>query len=149
MSSKNALKKLKKKTVKVTSKSLKQLNALTSNTSKVIQLEPRLKQELNQLSEQVIGDMISEFIPPLNPIISWFNGDGQRRSYTPKDTSPSTNQLTAKVQNKAPQSFRPKMANSQPISIVQIPLKSPPCKRCPALASGNCKCAAKKFNINL
>lgn len=31
------------------------------------------------------------------------------------------------------------------ISDLQIPLKSPPCKRCPALDKGICKCAKKRL----
>lgn len=30
-------------------------------------------------------------------------------------------------------------------NLIYLPLKSPPCKKCPALAKGKCKCAVKKI----
>ncbi|MHA2938747.1 hypothetical protein ACXJY6_10710 [Vibrio sp. RC27] len=32
-------------------------------------------------------------------------------------------------------------------NIATIPIKNPPCKKCPALKLGLCKCAVKKFKI--
>ncbi|MBQ4891345.1 hypothetical protein J8L86_15935 [Shewanella sp. MMG014] len=140
MSSKSALKKLKKKSKKLTNKSLKQLNALTANTSKVTLLNPQLKQELNQLSGQVVGNVVSELIQPLNPVLSWFNDSGQ-----PSHIGP-VSRVKMPISTAKPAATN--AVQIQPRSIAQLPLKTPPCKRCPALAGGNCKCAMKKFNLN-
>ncbi|WP_153914854.1 hypothetical protein [Shewanella sp. TC10] len=147
MSSKSALKKLKKKSKKLTSKSLKQLNALTANSSKVAQLNPQLKQELSHLSGQVIGDVVSELVHPLNPVLSWFNEGSQQRRVMPTNRTKAPINPDISVTTAQPASVN--AVQIQPRSIAQIPLKTPPCKRCPALAGGNCKCAMKKFNISL
>lgn len=44
------------------------------------------------------------------------------------------------------------LKNSYPkieLSILQSPYKSPPCKRCPALEKGICKCVKKRLTKNL
>ncbi|MCL1046960.1 hypothetical protein L2737_16805 [Shewanella electrodiphila] len=158
MSSKSALKKLKKKSKKLTSKSLKQLNALTANSSKVTYIQPQLKKELGQLSEQVVGNVVSELIQPLNPLLSWFRKEGVRDGgfseggiQAKQPQSAPTNRVNTPTNSPANEASRSAAGavQIQPRSIAQVPLKSPPCKRCPALAGGNCKCAMKKFNISL
>ena len=149
MSSKSALKKLKKKSKKLTTKSLTQLNALTANSSKVARIQPQLKKELGQLSEQVIGDVVSELIHPLSPLISWFNDGGSRARMTPTSRVNTPINQPANEEVAVVNSVANNPVQIQPRSIAQVPLKSPPCKRCPALAGGNCKCAMKKFNISL
>ncbi|MBR9728808.1 hypothetical protein ACFOD0_10055 [Shewanella intestini] len=151
---KSALKKLKKKSKKVTSKSLKQLNALTANVNRNGEvaaslsspLSPQLTKELNQLSEQVITNVVSELIQPLNPVLSWFH-HGQARSKPIVALSPSNDVVSPKP---AATPAARIAVNARPgQSILRVPLKSPACKRCPALAGGYCKCAAKKFNVTV
>ncbi|MCL1128700.1 hypothetical protein [Shewanella sairae] len=145
MGSKSALKKLMKKSQKVSSRSLKQLNSLAANNDKKQHISPNLAAELNQLSYKVIGNVVQELTPPLSPILSWLN-DGiavnQARGSIRPAIQPATDANLPAVTSI-------KMMPKKSVSILQIPLKSPPCKRCPAKMGGNCKCAAKKLNINL
>ncbi|NKF49062.1 hypothetical protein G3R49_00535 [Shewanella sp. WXL01] len=159
MGSKSALKKLKKlhkksqklqkKSQKLTNKSLKQLNALTANPGAIAAMDPELREQVGQLSEQVIGSMVSELIQPLNPVMSWLN-DGavsmpiSRRSVTPTPNLAANSSIAAA--NTATHSASSANAAGR-IAIAQVPLKSPPCKKCPARMGGNCKCAMKKFNL--
>ncbi|WP_260260477.1 hypothetical protein [Vibrio intestinalis] len=141
MGAKKSLKKLKKKVGKVQSKSLKQLKDLAasspSSTSKEQVSDSAWQAEFKQVSQQALVDVASELAAPLNPVLSWFNEGcsvsfqsiGQSFTPTPQNTGTKKDALA-----------RPNVR-----SIVHLPMKSPPCKRCPALSNGVCKCAAKKL----
>ena len=143
--SKNALKKLIKKSKKVTNSSLRHLNSLAANGDNSQQVSSSLASELNQLSYKVIGNVVQELTPPLSPILSWFSEErsANQANTSSKSAGPATTLDNATVVKSI------KIMPKKSVSILQIPLKSPPCKRCPAKMGGNCKCAAKKLNISL
>ncbi|MGF1909416.1 hypothetical protein L4C38_08250 [Vibrio kasasachensis] len=138
MGAKHALKKLKKNVSKAPSKSLKQLQALPlARAEEEQQNNPRSsywKSEFKQISQQTLVNVASELAAPFNPVLSWFDG-GETASVI----RPSAKSADIK-----------KDANMRPSvkSIVHLPFKSPPCKRCPALSHGVCKCAAKKLKMS-
>ncbi|MEI6896920.1 MAG: hypothetical protein V5786_05435 [Psychromonas sp.] len=130
MNTKKALKKLKKKASKVSKHSVSQLSKTMMNT---VSINDELKHEIKQLSQQALSSAISELSTPLTPLLSWFNGgtnsieiySAKRKQATP--SIPVNNQYNVKTQ------------------LAQFPLKSPPCKSCPARENGLCKCAMKKL----
>lgn len=143
MSALKALKKLKKKPPQVINQSLAQLSALKKDTAinhnhSINSRE--LKSDIKKLSNEVVLSMVSELSVPLNPLLSWF------------ETSSSPISLSAlpSTYNRAePSAGQQPAINIKTISVnnavLRQPLKSPPCKRCPALQGGICKCARKKF----
>lgn len=135
MSSISALKKLKKKTKKVTKPSVIQLQRLkkSDNASPV-----NIQSDLKKLSGQVTLDVVSELAAPLNPILSWFGSNHHAISNS------NFSVVTAKPVIRSVSNSQPEGKVSQ-IALARVPLKSPPCKKCPALSGSNCKCAMKKF----
>lgn len=105
---------------------LMRLNKLPQQKSDVV------KSELIQIAKQSGLEALSEIKAPLNPILSWFD-EAQTITLRSKP-SVSRTQIEASMSN-----------NRQTISLASLPLKSPPCKKCPALNSGLCKCALKRF----
>ncbi|WP_157509061.1 hypothetical protein [Ferrimonas futtsuensis] len=83
--------------------------------------------ELRAVTLQAGQSAVRELMAPLNPLLSWFNEGGI--DFSAADSS-----------SRQIQSIR---QPARPLSM--LPLKSPPCKRCPALMGGQCKCAVKKF----
>ncbi len=149
MNAKKALKKLKKKTVKkMASSSHKQLSALKNNalsspvTSKshTFSSQSELVNELKGVANQAVMSAAYELAAPLNPLLSWFNDAGGVVDFTTSAKKAST-PLPKQSANDAAPAFSVK-------SVGHLPLKSPPCKRCPALSNGICKCAAKKFRLS-
>ncbi|PSW18031.1 hypothetical protein C9I98_18230 [Photobacterium sanctipauli] len=152
MGAKKALKKLKKTTVKTTSRSAAKLADLSRSVSHSVANDSQLKQELTSVSQQALLATATELAKPLNPLLSWFNEGGDIVSF------PAARAIQQPAQQHTQQnialSTSLKAANQPQLSlqdnreIARLPLKSPPCKRCPALANGMCKCAAKKFGLN-
>lgn len=139
MDAKKALKKLKKRNKKLQSFALTQLKQLVPESNSV-QSQPHVlpvwKDEIKTISQQTLVSVVSELATPLNPLLSWFNG-GRDHSH---HVSSALN--TPSLLAKSSQIKQPQLAVK---SVLFIPLKSPPCKQCPALSNGMCKCAAKKF----
>ncbi|MGF1765344.1 hypothetical protein [Aliivibrio kagoshimensis] len=126
MGTKSALKRLKKKS-KITVKTLaqKQLALLKNNDIQGkghSHNQPTLSTELKGVTYQALQSAVCELSAPLTPVLSWFNEGGVTESY--QSEQPKTNKIR---------------------SIAYLPLKSPPCKRCPALSNGVCKCALKQM----
>ena len=148
MKAKKALKKLKKK-VKVKSLSpsgelLSKLEKISPNNDSGLKRANQvnssaIKQELKELAGQAAVSAASELIQPLNPIISWFND-------APNFDIP-THQSNGSNQSHQPSNVIALSSNNSSSVIGRLPLKSPPCKKCPALQSGLCKCAQKKFKL--
>ncbi|MEX0336443.1 hypothetical protein [Vibrio tubiashii] len=145
MKAKKTLKKLLKKSKKkATTASLEKLHYLKKEHIPADKSNNRndtslLASELKELAGQVALSAAQELAQPLNPVISWFNdGGGYIDLTTPANESVVPNIQKANI---IP-------TQSQPRSVVSLPLKSPPCKRCPALQNGICKCAAKKFKMS-
>lgn len=165
MKAKKALKKLyKKASAKSQSVSVLQLKNLRNSDSpppisdRKCVINPETKHEIQALAEQVAINALSEIAKPLNPIISWLNDTtntehtlGQykqtanQHQQAANQHQQTTNQRTANASGLS--SFHNHRTLSNVTSIGRMPLKSPPCKRCPALQNGLCKCAAKKFQL--
>lgn len=147
MNSKKALKKLKKAVINgQLTGSKKQLRALEkqpgahrpSTQHATSDNQPRLTEEVKTVANQALMQAANELIAPLNPLLSWFGGINVSGGVT----SPRSNVSAIKQSaNDASPIFAIK-------SVGHLPLKSPPCKRCPALSNGICKCAAKKFSLS-
>lgn len=142
MGSVKALKKLKKKTKKLKSKTQNQLQSLkktSPNKPQQRQYKNQLSSDLKTLSGQVARDIASELTAPLNPVLSWFGSSSHNFGHSSgpviRSISPSTNQ----GQQKGNDSVR--------LVLAATPMKSPPCKKCPALSGNLCKCAMKKFDL--
>lgn len=145
MKAKKALKKLYKKANKkapsASAQLLKQLKKKDdSSLGSVAHSSPAnsSSKELQELAEQVAISAVSELAKPLSPVISWLND-------APFDISTSQ-RSAANTSSLSP--AKPNQTLSNVSSIGRLPLKSPPCKRCPALQNGLCKCAAKKFQLS-
>ncbi len=125
------------------SSTLKKLNKLTkkqSLSSPLLSLNKSskkrgdaVKSELAQVAKHSGLEVLSEMKAPLNPILSWFDevpaiALRSRPSASIAEANKSTGQN-----------------NCPTISLARLPLKSPPCKKCPALNDGLCKCALKRF----
>lgn len=143
---KKALKKLRKK-AKAMSPSRELLSSLEnvnpnsdSGLKRTNQVNnSAIKQELKELAGQAAVSAASELIQPLNPIISWFND-------APKFDIP-THQSNGSDPSHQFSNVIALSSNNSSSAIGRLPLKSPPCKKCPALQSGLCKCAQKKFKL--
>lgn len=134
MNAKKALKKLKKKAEKVPSRSAKQLMQLGKTATSAARVDDAVRREVKDISQQALLSAASELATPLNPVLSWFR-EGEELHFS-TSSAPSIRSAV-----KMPSSIDAKQ------TLVRVPLKSPACKRCPALNSGICKCAAKKFNF--
>lgn len=143
MSSIKALKKLAKKVDKKQSKAKKQLNSLAFTKHHQNRQQTQLIEELKSLSQQTLTSITAELATPFNPLLSWFS------TGIPLPAAPQ--HQAAFTQGGATHQLAPKLPSIQAIrpapSLAKLPLKSPACKRCPALAGGNCKCAMKKFAL--
>ncbi|MGF1834253.1 hypothetical protein [Photobacterium sanguinicancri] len=137
---KKALKKLKKKTLIQPSRSAKKLMSLgkTLSVRSRLNIDESVKREMKDISHQALVDAVSELATPLNPLLSWFN-EGSSVPMTLAFAGGSS--TTVKRVMPIPEQSNPK------ISLARMPLKSPPCKRCPAMGAGLCKCAVKKFGL--
>ncbi|SQI36235.1 Uncharacterised protein [Leminorella richardii] len=91
------------------------------------------------VSQQVAGAMLGEIARPLRPLLAWFDGDD---GFRPASHRPASKAWSSSMEKG---SMRPVAARSSAPSILYLPLKSPPCKRCPARSGGICQCAAKRF----
>ncbi|MCP4322815.1 MAG: hypothetical protein GY787_13400 [Alteromonadales bacterium] len=121
------LKKLNKVTNKqASSNTLSRLNKFSDQKSDVI------TSELMQIAKQSGLEALREIKTPLNPILSWF------------DEAPAIT-LSSKIATNVWQDKTTTDNNHQTRSLARLPLKSPPCKKCPALNKGLCKCALKRF----
>lgn len=134
MSALKALNKLKKNKRVALTPSMLQLNNLKSSELPASQHEP-IREDLKKLSNQVVLSMVSELSVPLNPLLSWFETSNSPIIALPNRHIAQSARIT---------SIGHKNAEKRNLLLMQ-PLKSPPCKRCPALAGGICKCARKKF----
>ncbi|WCE30848.1 hypothetical protein [Vibrio sp. SCSIO 43137] len=135
MSAIKALKKLKKTTKKISKPSVIQLQQLKkSDSASAVNIQADLK----KLSGQVTLDIVSELAAPLNPILSWFGSNHHAISNN------GFSAITSKPVIRSVSNSQPEGKVSQ-IALARVPLKSPPCKKCPALSGSNCKCAMKKF----
>ncbi|WP_417348285.1 hypothetical protein [Ferrimonas sp.] len=87
----------------------------------------KLHPELRAITLQAGQSAVRELMAPLTPLLSWFDEGGTGRSFA--------------------DSHSPRIQSiQQPArTLSMLPLKSPPCKHCPALMGGHCKCAVKKF----
>jgi hypothetical protein len=151
MKAKKALKKLYKKSKQHSvSHSMDQLKSLKKPLSSQQSATPNtdsnpLLDDFKDLAGQVALSAAQELAQPLNPILSWFNDGGGYVDLAPVQRK--ANKLDVRQANLIATSAQP--ANQPQLrSIGTLPLKSPPCKRCPALANGICKCAAKKFKMS-
>lgn len=95
-----------------------------------------------ELSQDVVGSMLGEVSKPLRPLLDWFNYTGAVGlvidNLKPKSRNHSTLQPFSG-------NMRIETKTIQSPAILRLPLKSPPCKRCPAKMGGVCQCAAKRF----
>lgn len=132
MDAKKALKKLRKRERKASNRATAQLQSLKQTIKTSSYGSNRLESEFKQVSQLAVHSAIAELKSPFMPVLSWLN-DGYKE--------PAIFQLTQQA-NKATQHFQPKAAVKD---ITYIPLKSPPCKSCPARKGGRCKCAVKKL----
>lgn len=146
-----ALKKLRKKAVKHESKikagdrALRQLSrptiqpstphsALHSNTAQ------SADSVWSEISQRVVGSVLSEAAKPLKPLLDWFEHSGSiALNIQGKSSSPE--RRAAPTLN----SVRMSRSTAPVPAILRLPFKSPPCKRCPARSGGICQCAAKRF----
>lgn len=138
MGIKHPLKKLKKEVVKIQSKSLQQLKDLSAHRASTDQHTnhhiSHWQSEFKQVSQQTLVNVAGELVVPLTPVLSWFN-EGISTEFV-------------SLRNKGGDTKKDVNARPNVKTIVHLPLKSPPCKRCPALSNGVCKCAAKKLKVS-
>ncbi|GAD80236.1 hypothetical protein [Vibrio ezurae] len=141
MNAKKALKKLKKKSEKkIKKQGVEQLKKLKVNAtnSRRNDSSSALKKDINDSVNRAITGVVHELATPLLPVLSWFN-DHQHKIEVVE--SPLREQLENSTSSSKP-------IPSPQKSILHVALKSPPCKRCPALQNGICKCAAKRFKLS-
>jgi hypothetical protein len=149
VSSSKALKKLKKKTKRISNQSRLQLQSLKraehEQASKAVLSHRRpLQHDLKQLSGQVLKDVAIELAAPLHPLLSWFGeGRGISRLGIVVASRSDFRGVSAPASQLTPEN------HSSSLSLAAIPLKSPPCKKCPSLQGGLCRCAIKKFDIRV
>lgn len=113
------------------------LKAATQNHSsrnKQASTQDAIFLDLKKLSGEVLSSVLSEIAAPANPLLSWFGTD----SYSWGTSTLAVQPASANFRSTAP---------APTTALAAIPLKSPACKKCPALNSGLCKCAMKKFSL--
>jgi len=138
MNALKALRKLKNNKKHAVSDSMMRLKLLTradQENEKGNLYDKPLRGDLKKLSNEVVISMVSELSAPLNPVISWFEINHRAMNFSSFQL-PSSNKIKTISVKKV----------SQKNSLLMRPLKSPPCKRCPALVGSPCKCACKKFS---
>lgn len=147
MSSMKKEDKKKQKAAKKRRKSLKKLKKLAKKIAKksdttIIQLEipSSNSSEFKQAANQAILNAINELSESMNPKLSWVDAnksDSEKSSYSEarrrKEKLWKNHGLVSKTK-------------STPATLpsIDVPYKSPACKRCPALSNGLCKCAMKR-----
>jgi len=129
----SALKKLNKRAKK---KGLK--NPLAALNKPLYESSTAVQTELMELAKQTGLEALAEMKVPLNPILSWFD---ETQVITLRSKTPKTDKTTKRKTLAQPIS----VVQNTPASLARMPLKSPPCKKCPALGNGLCKCALKRF----
>ncbi|WP_051252796.1 hypothetical protein [Ferrimonas kyonanensis] len=92
---------------------------------------PQVRSELLAITQDAGLSAARELMSPLNPLLSWFN-EGGNLTFRPMNSTAQAPQSRAVTNN---------------LSLARLPLKSPPCKRCPARMGGICNCARKKFAL--
>lgn len=95
---------------------------------------PSVDSVWGEVSQQVVGAMLGEVARPLKPLLEWFDYN-----------EPLWSSSKGRAPTEARGSMRPMPKAAPSPSILRLPLKSPPCKRCPARSGGICQCAAKRF----
>jgi len=95
--------------------------------------------QLIALVKQTGLEALNEVKTPLNPILSWFDEAqtiplGKQYGRQQGEDSKSEVKRTGVVASTADNQH-----------LARLPMKSPPCKRCPALSGGLCKCALKRL----
>ncbi|AGH80514.1 hypothetical protein PCNPT3_02860 [Psychromonas sp. CNPT3] len=101
-----------------------------------------LQSELLHIVKQGGSEFIAEIKIPLLPIISWFNDTNNTLD------SNTFQEKKQKTKNKNKDPKKTKKENEKRLNIVTFSskaFKNPPCKKCPALNKGLCKCALKYF----
>jgi len=138
----SALRKLHKKKTNSTSimalqKLNKQPNVARQPTDHIVSSEliEIAKQSGLEILNEVKKEVLSETRKPFNPILSWFDEAQVINVVSNPQQTQSAMQSKVQTSNKA----------SSPQQLASLPLKSPPCKKCPALRNGLCKCALKRF----
>lgn len=146
-----ALKKLRKKAAKHESKikagdrALRQLSHPTiqpSNSRSTPHLNTAQSADSvwSEISQQVVGSVLSEAAKPLKPLLDWFEHSGSIGLNIQRKSSSSDRKVAATL------NFVQIDRDTKPVpAILRLPFKSPPCKRCPARSGGICQCAAKRF----
>ncbi len=89
--------------------------------------------ELLDIAKSAGKVALIEAAGPLKPILSWLNEDSYINVVDVSHCHTNSKQQVAS----------PKQSHTAQ-HIARLPLKSPPCKRCPALRGGLCKCALKR-----
>lgn len=110
------------------------------------QLAKQGDSELAQLALQTGLQALQEIKKPLTPILSWFD-EAEVINITRQHQSESPMRTAASHTTKSPDTAQriPINTASNTNTLARLPLKSPPCKRCPALSGGLCKCALKRL----
>lgn len=122
----SALKQLKKAQKKQRAKTLKQLKKIIKKQDGNTISQPKFKHTLKAVSALSTPTPLDNSTPQNN----------QRHKSTQQ-------KITHIIDLKRKPTTHTKKDNLQ--KILRLPLKSHPCKGCPALSKGICKCAAKKF----
>ncbi|WP_028773213.1 hypothetical protein [Shewanella waksmanii] len=137
MNAKKALKKLKKSGKKANEKTIKQLDALQK---RIIELEVanlELRDELKQMSQHATQSTTSQTSMP--QIASPSVPDSNEQRLTPPPIAKTKPAKIATVTQLLPSAAQ--------VLVGQVPYKASPCKKCPALCGGLCKCAMKKQRV--
>jgi len=138
----SALRKLHKKktnsaSIMALQKLHKQANVARQTTEHIVssELMDIAKQSGLEILSEVKKEVLNEARGTFNPILSWFD-EAQVINVVS-----NTKQIHSAIQSKTQ---APNKASSSQ-QLASLPLKSPPCKKCPALRNGLCKCALKRF----
>ncbi|WP_299020385.1 hypothetical protein [uncultured Photobacterium sp.] len=131
-----ALLKVPKKVRKKSTKALKALQqqAQPIHTSQAATFRST-NNELAAIARQAGNDALEELAAPLQPVLSWFHTGG----------SEQTSRSLLSATGFSPAGSLTQTGKKTASSLLRLPLKSPPCKRCPALTGNICKCAAKRL----
>ncbi|MGF1720683.1 hypothetical protein L4D20_11660 [Vibrio kyushuensis] len=153
MGDRNKDKKLKEDDIaKAKRKSLKKLKKLARKSDKtIVQLElpSSMPTELREAANQAILNAINEITDSFTPTISWVDGNDEPRCEDELKETHAYSESKRRKEKLWRSHGLVKASNTiQSSSIIptaDVPLKSPPCKSCPALQLGLCKCAMKRL----
>ncbi len=122
--------------------------------------ESRLNPKATVASYQSVQALSRGFLPSakrdakpslwgaFGPLINWLQGDGVHQNVALLATGAFSfghwSKPQAAIRGMVPLRTEPMMGRPQHANRLHSPLKSPPCKRCPALAGGLCLCAQKQ-----